>query len=418
MKKIIPYLISLFFTLFSLGIHMASFSDSMFNDNNHRVSNGYLTYMVNYHKELPAFSRRPLSTFLIEMTSQLSGLSIGESYIWVNYTLFFLSGVLLFWLAFKLTNAYWNSIFAMAAYFLSFSVFFAFFSPIYTYDEPLQYCLILMALLSLLKQRWLAYIFCFTLATISRETSVLLLPAMALFFPVGINSSRLFWSKENLRKWLLIFTPIFLYIIFLGIFLSQKELLKGAETEVGDRFSCFLENFENQKNAVESIVSIFLSLGTFLYLLWAFLKNGAPTNLEKKLINAFLLTFVLNTVIVLLLSFARESRLFTLPLFFLWPLAGSLFLQEIKIVFSLKLYYSCFKNWQYLFCLLLSIFINYLISFKIYESFYDASGKTHLFNEYLFVAFLFISVHFLLSHFLNRNPEQKKAYYNKMSPKK
>ena len=409
MKKIVPYLISLLFTLFSLGIHMATFSDSMLNDNNNRVSNGYLTYMVNYHKELPAFSRRPLTTILIETTSQLSGLSIGMSYIWMNYTLFFFSGVLLFWLAFKLTKEYWYSIFAMAAYFLTFSVLFAFFSPIYTYDEPLQYCLILLAFLALLNQRWLAYILCFTLATISRETSVLLLPAMVLFFPVGSNSSRLFWSKENLRKWLLIVTPLFLYLIFLGIFLSQKDLLKGAETEVGDRFSCFLENFENQKNAVESIISIFLSLGTFLYLLWVFLKNGSPSILEKKLINAFLLTFVLNTVVVLLLSFARESRLFALPLFFLWPLAGSLFLREIKIVFSLKLYYSCFKNWQYLFCLLLSIFINYLVSFKIYESFYDASGKTHLFNEYLFVTSLFISVHFLLSHFLNKNPEHQKS---------
>lgn len=408
MKKIIPYLVSLLLTLFSFGIHMSEFSDSMLNQNNHIVSNGYLTYMVNYHKELLAFSRRPLTTILIETTSQLSGLSIGKSYILVNYSLFFFSGVLLFVLAYKLTNRYWQSIFAIVSYFLTFSVLFAFFSPIYTYDEPLQYCFILLALLALLRQHWIGYVFCFTLASISRETSLLLLPALVFYFSKGPNSPSSIFAKKNMGRLLVICAPFLLYAIFLVVFLSRKELLHGAESEVGERFSCFLENFENQKNAVESIVSIFLTLGPFLYLLWAFLKNYSHTKLEKKFINAFLLSFALNTTVVLLMSFARESRLFALPLFFIWPLAGSFFLREIKIVFSYKLYYHCFKNWSYLCCLLLFTFINYQISFKVYESFYDASGQTHLFNEYLFVVLLFISVHFLLSFFLSKNPSYRK----------
>lgn len=409
LKKLVPFFVSAVLTVLNLWIHMSKFSDSMLNQKNNIVSNGYLSYMVDYHNELPAFSRRPLTTFLIEATSRISGLNMGKSFILVNYTLLFFSGVLIFLFSFQLTKKYWLSLLNLLAYFFTFSILFSFFSPIYSYDEPLQYCLILLGLIAFFAQKLIFYVFFFTLAAISRETSLLLVPALALFFngKEEHTSLRAFFSVKNSGRLLTLLLPFLFYALFLVVFLWKKSLFNEAGTEVVDRFSCFIENFENQKNAVESIVSLVLALGAYLYFLWWFLRANTPSVLERKFTDAFLLTFAVNTIVVLLMTFARETRLFALPLFFLWPLAGTLFLKELSVILSPKLYYACFKNWHYLSSFLLFNFINYLVSFKIYESNYDATGNSHLFNEYLFVLLLLLSVHFIFSHFLGKNPSYR-----------
>jgi hypothetical protein len=368
--------------------------------------------MVNYHKDLPAFSRRPLTSFLIETTAEVSGLSIGKSFILVNFSLFFISGVLLFYLSFYLTKQYWHALLNVVAYFFTFSVLFAFFSPLYSYDEPLQYCLVFLGFLAFFKKQWLLYIVSFTLAAIARETSLLLLPALALFFTEDTTSFRSFFSGTHIKTLLLLLLPFVFYAAFLGIFLWKRALLNDAETELSSRFSCFLENFESQKNAVESLVSFVLALGAFLYFLYRYVTYGSLTLLGRKFTNAFLLVCIINSFIVFLMTFARESRLFVLPLFFLWPMASQLFLRDFGILFSWPLYLRCFKHWGYLFTLLLFNFMNYMFSFTVYIANYNTSGDDHLFNEYLFVLFLLLSVHFLLAHYLNKYPEGKKYLIN------
>lgn len=376
----------------------------MLNQKNSTVSNGYLTYMVNYHKELPAFSRRPLTTFLIETTSQVSGLTIGHSFILVNYVLFFLSGLLLFSLSMHLTGHYWHSLLNIVVYFLGFSVLFAFFSPIYTYDEPMQYSLIFLGMWAFFKERWVLFVLSFTLAAIARETSLLLIPALAFFF-MDIRSlkSRISMLKHG-KKFVFILLPIVLYAIYLVLFLRGKTIVALGETELANRFSCFVENFQTPKNAMESLASLVLALGAPLYLLWSCVKHNPLSLQQRKFADAFLFLAVVNSMVVLVLTFARETRLFALPLFFLWPLAGQLFTKEFSILLSYKLYYPCFRKWHHLFLFLLFNFLNYILSFRIYESSYDPIGESHLFNEYLFVMLLVISTHFLLRHFLDKNP--------------
>ncbi|MEA1787408.1 hypothetical protein U1E44_15005 [Arenibacter sp. GZD96] len=404
LKNILPFFVSLLLTLFSLGLHMSPFSDSMLNQNNTRVSNGYLTYTVNYHKELPAFSRRPLTTFLIESTSEFTGLPIGKSFILVNYLLFFGSGILLFILSMTVTRHYWHSVLNIVGYFLGFSILFAFFSPIYTYDEPLQYTLIFLGMWAYFKKKWTLYVVSFTFAAVARETSLLLLPALLLFFNNGGMYARNPAALNTFKRYLIILMPFAFYALYLGYFVSTSSDIFIEQGELLSRFSCFQENFGTTKNAVESLISLVLGLGLYLYLLWFVLKDNRLSVLHVKFIHSFLFVFVINSLVVMVLTFARETRLFALPLFFLWPLASTLFLKELGILLSYKLYYPCFKKWPYFFLFLFLTFINYILSFKIYQSYYDSNGDSHFFNEYLFVLLLGISVHFLLRHFLYKNP--------------
>ena len=89
MKRIIPYLISFLFTIGCFLIHMSENSDSMLNNKSHVISNQDLQSVIDFHKSSSTFSKRPFTTFLIEKTSDLFQLKIGESFIIINF--FFIS---------------------------------------------------------------------------------------------------------------------------------------------------------------------------------------------------------------------------------------------------------------------------------------------------------------------------------------
>ena len=153
-KKQIPFLVSLFLTLLTLFIHLQGFTSSMINKGNFTIDYKYLISVIDYHKLHPAFSKRPLSTFLIENLSNLIGIEVGVSFILVNFFFLFLSGIFLYYLSIRILR---NKIFGllnMLIYFFSFSNLFVFFTPIYTYDEPLQFSLLFLSLIFLYDKKW------------------------------------------------------------------------------------------------------------------------------------------------------------------------------------------------------------------------------------------------------------------------
>lgn len=369
--------------------------DSMLNENNTRISHGFLKSQIDYHQDIAPFARRPLTSFLMETTMDSFGLRSGHAFILVNFILLFLSGPLLFRLSKTLKATTGQALANMCVYFLSFSVLFAFFPPVFSYDEPLQYCFILLALIAFVQKKWIWFVPFFTLALISRETSMLLLPALVFFVP-GLEKFKIrVFSKEHLRLCIPILLPLLFYGIYLALFIYKFDQLEKTQIEMTSRYSCFLENFESTKNTVESWTSLFLALGPFLYLVAV--RIGKKTAVAREQwIGAFLLTVIINTPIVILTAFARETRLFALPLFFLWPVFSQFFGREIKLLFSVGLYPKAFRKLRYLIPFLLLMFANYWFCFRMYPNL--GLGQNTFFGEYLFLINSFMVMHLMLRY--------------------
>lgn len=405
----LPYLVALSFTLIIFGIHMLPNMDSMLNENNTRISHGFLKSQIDYHQEIAPFARRPLTSFLIESITGKFGLRSGHSFILVNFILLFLSGWLLFRLSNTLRATYGQALSNMCVYFLSFSVLFAFFPPVFSYDEPLQYCFILLSLIAFVQKKWFLYVPLFTLALISRETSMLLIPGLLIFTPGLRKFNVRLLSKEHLRLSFRILLPLLFYGIYLAIFIYTHDQLKATQIEMASRYSCFLENFESTKNTVETWTSLYLALAPFLYLVAVRMRNATDqiqnrdtAAWQKKWIAAFLLTVVINTPIVILTAFARETRLFALPLFFIWPVFFQLFEKEIKLLFSWGLYPKVFKRWPYFLGFVALNAINFWFCFLLYPGL--GLGENTFFGEYLFTINAMMVLHGLLHHFVKKNP--------------
>ena len=402
----LPYLVALSFTLIIFGIHMLPNMDSMLNENNTRISHGFLKSQIDYHQEIAPFARRPLTSFLIESVTGKFGLRSGHAFILVNFILLFLSGLLLFKLSKILKASIVQALSNMCVYFLSFSVLFAFFPPVFSYDEPLQYCFILLSLKAFLRKKWGWYVPFFTLALISRETSMLLLPALLFFMPGLRKFNVRLLSKERVRLCIPILLPLLFYGIYLALFIYTHDQLKATQIEMASRYSCFLENFESTKNTVETWTSLFLALAPFMYLVAVQMRKKNALAWQKKWIDAYLLTVIINTPIVILTAFARETRLFALPLFFIWPVFFQLFGQEVKLLFSFGLYPRVFKKWPYLLGFLAMNSVNFWFCFQMYPKF--GLGENTFFGEYLFLLNALMVLHGVLYRF--ENEEKGKTY--------
>ncbi len=399
----LPYLVALSFTLTILGIHMLPNMDSMLNENNTRISHGFLKSQIDYHQEIAPFARRPLTSFLIESVTGKFGLRSGHAFILINFILLFLSGLLLFKLSKTLKASTEQALANICAYFLSFSVLFAFFPPVFSYDEPLQYCFLLLALIAFVQKKWVWYVPYFTLALISRETSMLVLPALLFFMPGLRKFNDSLFSKEHVRLCIPILLPLLFYGIYLAIFIYTHDQLKATQIEMASRYSCFLENFESTKNTVETWTSLFLALAPFLYLVTVQMRKKKALASQKKWVGAFLLTVMINTPIVILTAFARETRLFALPLFFIWPVFFQLFEVEIKLLFSFGLYSKVFKRWSYLLAFLALNSVNFWFCYQWYPEL--GLGQNTFFGEYLFLLNALMILHGMLYHFVEKNPE-------------
>ncbi|MGB7393958.1 MAG: hypothetical protein WA913_06160, partial [Pricia sp.] len=295
----------------------------------------------------------------------------------------------------------------------------------FSYDEPLQYCFIFLALIALIRKRWFSFVPFFTLALISRETSMLLLPALVCFAP-GLNLRFKLFSKAHLKLCVPVLLPLLLYGVYMVIFISSRDQLEATRIEMGSRFSCFLENFESTENTLESMISLFLALGPFVYLTFfgrkqntnvslnnttvtgseidrnagshpktvTGLKGSMITVSQKRWASAFLLTAIINTPLVILTAFARETRLFALPLFFVWPVFMQVFEREIQLLFDAKKYGRRRHRPPKLILFLLAMAANYWFCFQFYPAL--GLGENTFFGEYLFMANLFILMHVLV----------------------
>ncbi|MBU3027092.1 hypothetical protein [Zobellia galactanivorans] len=387
-----PYVLALLCTVVIFGIHMLPSVDSMLNENNTRISHVFLRSQINYHKEIAPFARRPLTTLLIETAQSVFKFKAGHAFILVNFLLLGLSGALTYRLSLILKATKKQGIINMLVFFASFSVLFAFFPPVFTYDEPLQYCFLLTAIMAFVGRRWFAFVSLFTLALVARETSILLWPALVLFFPGTENNPPQTLIERFKKKGLYLLLPVFLYGCYIVIFIHQQSLLHATHIEMASRYSCFLENIESVQNSVESVVSILITLGPFLYFTYFYLHRQDRLHWENKFVSAFLLTLAFNTPIVFLTAFARESRLFALPLLFIWPMFMQLFGKDISPLFTKNGYIGFLKNWRTPLLFTCLTAANFAFCFIYYP--YLGLGSNTYFAEYIFGTVLLLTLHF------------------------
>jgi hypothetical protein len=124
---------------------------------------------------------------------------------------------------------------------------------------------------------------------------------------------------------------------------------------------------------------------------------------------AFIITLIINTVIVFLTTKAREARLFILPLFFLWPIFSDLFKSDLLLLRSWKDYKETFYNWRYTLLFMILLATNHIYS-NVYYTLSIGYTSTNLFNEYLMLILLIASTHLCLS--LNKS----KSIQHKSNP--
>ena len=174
------------------------------------------------------------------------------------------------------------------------------------------------------------------------------------------------------------------------------------EEDIKNRLLHFKLNVGENIAATETIFSFFLILGLPIYfLVISIIKKSYSSLLEKNLVKSFLITVIINSVIVILTTKARESRLFVIPLFFLWPIFFNYLKEEICEVFKFSNYIKLFKRWDYTLVLGFLIFLNKLICYKIYKITIGDPSQNY-FNLYLFIIITIIIFHSLFT-LLNRS---------------
>lgn len=263
----------------------------------------YMEYIVRLHQTAGPFPRRPVTTFLIELLSRLTGLDFWWSFVITQGLLLTLCGYLLARLAGRLASERFTGP-TLTAFFLSFTVLFSFVTPNDSYDEFSQYLFLLLALHALIdRTHWLLGI-CLFVGMLARETTAFLVPSL-LFLDARMKGG------HKAMRLVAFFVPIALYALYLSRFPSEGDPRRWEHF--------WQDNFPNPGRGMETLVSLALALGLPGILL---LSAARATGEEKNWRRAFWIAFLINTPAVLFFAEARESRLFALPLLFLWPWAG------------------------------------------------------------------------------------------------
>lgn len=344
----------------------------------------YLQIALEYHENGNyAFSKRIVTSKLVRLLEGI-GLSLKLSFILVWFFGIILSGILLAKLSSLYDKNYQNTFLNVIIYFLGAAVFMAFFIPVYSYDEPLQYCLLFGSFIAIYKRNYVAFILLFSFSTIVRESSLILLPG--IFIILKSKHSDLSWQKVTT----ILVIPVLIYLAY-SFSLDNLVTLPNAEgNDLLTRTKNLSFNFQNLSFTIQTIMSMLVVLGPFLYLSW-FKRNDLPGK-GKVYFQAFSITLLINTTLVLTTVYARELRLFALPLIFIWPYFSQLFNLKTSIS-QLKYRISNLKI-----ILLMIILFGLTFSYVKLNQLFTDYIHTPL-DEYFFIMMGLICAHYLIFYF-------------------
>ena len=386
------FLVRLFIPIIAvIGIsflHFTPYADTMLNCWNpeqrevmQQIDEHALEEAIDYHKQEPAFARRPLTTFLIEQTSNVFKIERGTSFILINLSLFFLCGIVLFYACVSTGSSITEALFSQFIFYAGFSILFAFFNTNYTYDEPLTYLFFLLSLIFFRRMNFILFSVFFLMAAISRESVYLFIPAFIYsIIKTGFSGRRLLGFSAALLL-IIILHAIVLKFVYPPFYTGQGIV------ELHSRFTLLQFNFQDSQYTIETISSFFLIMLFPLFLLFRHRVYIHQQNELNQTVRAFFLIFILNTFIVLTSAYARESRLFALPLLWIFPLLGQLLARDWELVKSIKSLNFRTLKWPVLLIQLLILMLAYYYCYFMYRTTIQLPETT--FNRgYLFLIIL------------------------------
>lgn len=312
-------LLGLALMVLSFAMHFAPIWENMLNRgaetwDERPLPHDYIETVIAAHSDGsdPAFARRPLTTWSISALNAI-GLTPKQGFIAIGLLGFLLSGMLVSGLARQVGAGERTALLSQALFHGSPTVLMAWFDPLYTYDEPLQYAALLLSLLLLLRARWVPFTMAFAVALLARETSLLLLPAFVLLAPDRRAAAVAgLVAVGVLAAWLA--------LVSLGA--SAPELTEDLARRSG--YAAL-----NLSSARIGETTGFLLLVLALPLFLAVRRSSSVPAAWRR---SFLLAMLLNIPLVLVGAYAREARLFALPLVVLWPWLGPALHSELQVL--------------------------------------------------------------------------------------
>jgi hypothetical protein len=335
------------------------------------------------------------------MISRILPVGLGTSFVLVNFGALFVSGVLVYILGKLHDSTEKQALLNSCLFFITFSILFAFFRPISSFDEPIHYIFLLTTLICLYYKKYGWGTVALSLAVIGRETTVFLYPGLALLV-FGTLSPKRLWEeflkpvvlKKNLSKVTLFIIPVIVYSIVIPLVLKYRNRLGAAGSYlVKDRWEQWLYNVHDFRYGFEAIISAVAVVALALISVILYKKFFSLTESQKRMANAGIVSIIINTPIVFATAYAQEARLFALPLVFLWPLMGKLVSELGCLAIRNFKKHSVLK----VLILLISALIWYVVAFRVYQpTFSGGSGwlyQTYVFIELNLISFLLVGTY-------------------------
>jgi hypothetical protein len=251
LKKIfVVHVVCLFSVFINFILHVIGSKNSMINFvkiNSNKIegeliTDGFLPWAIEYHKTLAEFVRRPITSFFIDLFSKF--IEPKWAFVVVNYGFLFFCGLLIYFIAKHFGGSFKESILNVLIFYFSFTILFAFFIPIATFDEPAQYFFVLLSYYFILKRKYLYFVAFFSLAIIARESSLFLLPFF-MFLLVDFNLDYLSLKKAiTVKNSAIILIPIVVFCIYLFMFYENNpQFIEESKISFWSRFSIIERNF-------------------------------------------------------------------------------------------------------------------------------------------------------------------------------
>lgn len=264
------------------------------------------------------FARRPLTTFLIQQLERL-GVPLEYAFIAVLYGALFIALMLLYRLSLNVSG---SALVAKLSTFLftsSFWVIHAVFSEIYAYDEPVQYAFIFGAFLFLHQRKWIPFSILFLGALVARESSILLLPGIFFFFMLD----KPIFSKDNILRTLKVGWTVPAYVVILYTIIEVKGLEEKSGSYMRDvRFKHLYYSFAELDIGIDTLTSLLMAFIVPLTLLILHRKFRTSNQGDGPWVKAMVFNAGINTLITLVFTMGRETRIFAQPVLLLSPWLG------------------------------------------------------------------------------------------------
>lgn len=277
----------------------------LFAANSSTLSDTVMEDVVTYHQENPAMKKRPFVTKAVLLLYQGLDLPVRSSFMIISFISFFLCFVWLNLCSTQLPGGDYRL--PMILFLSNYSIIFAYTAPIYTYDDPLQYFFIFCGLYFFNNNRRFPALILLTIATLSRESTLFLLPTLFMSEISSVKRKYLLWPY---------LLPVLAYFI-------HFRYLHSAGIE--DRYTHWAINFSSFR---EGTTSLFSMMATMMPILYFYYKQ--KNQLTPGLRIGFLISLTINTLVILICTKARESRLFLLPLLPLLPYLAKAEIPSIK----------------------------------------------------------------------------------------